>query len=87
MTEAPIEIKATEEKYKERILCTVLKKTSIGIVSNSSIQNALTVLKKNTLENIKDLRKIEITNENKIPLGRESAFYSQLYINALLSEI
>ncbi|MCW3125280.1 MAG: methyltransferase protein [Bacteroidetes bacterium] len=85
MTEKPSEIYPREEKYRDRILCALIQKKQIMGISDSTIKKALNILQNNTLEKIRNNRKKDITSENRLSLGREAAFYSQLYINAKLT--
>lgn len=82
---APTQLLINDERYKDRILCTVIPKTNLEKVTNTTISDSLQKLRENIFERLKKLRGIPVTTENKLTLGRESAYCSQLYINCLFA--
>lgn len=81
----PSQILSLQPQFTERILCALINKNDMKEISKPMVKEALKKLMSNTLTKIKINRAIEPTKENKIVLGRESGFYSQLYINCLLA--
>jgi hypothetical protein len=66
-------------------LCAIINNSDINSINEKTVISSLESLRDNTLSRIKEIRKIEPTNKNRLSLGREAAFYSQLYINTILS--
>jgi hypothetical protein len=85
LAEPPSQIIPSKEKYLNRILCCVIEKNQIQSISKGGIVAALKTLQQNCFKNIKRLRKLSVKEESKLSIGRESAFYSQLYLNTMLA--
>lgn len=85
MSEMPLRIYPTEDRYKERIICSVIYKNKITHINVSTIKKSLQTLGENSLKKIRSLRNIEPTKDNLLALGRESALYSHLHINSKLA--
>lgn len=81
----PIEIKASEDKYKDRIYCAMIRKELISAVTIDSVRNAIKTVKNHAFDQVKLLRTSEYQQNNKVILGKRSALYSQLYVNSCIS--
>lgn len=82
----PIIFESKNKKYKERLLCAMFKKENISTVTNESLNAALSLLKESTFNKLVTLRTQDINNNNRLSVGRENAFYSQLYINCIFAQ-
>lgn len=76
MYEDPLLIHSQDEKYRERIMCAVFKRSDLSSWGDYEILPAIEMLKKRSMEAIKSIR--EEANEVQ---GRILAFYNQQYIN------
>ena len=85
MSELPGQLLSNDGRYRDRMLCALVNKQKIGKLDVSTVIKSLETLQKNTFAKINKIRKAPVNEENKLVLGRESAYYSQLYINAILS--
>lgn len=89
LKEIPHLIESNVPKYKERIMCAVIKREDLPErITKDNLLSALDSLKKNSIKRIKGLRSenSETQTLRGISKGRRSGLYSQLYINAVLSE-
>jgi len=69
-----------------RIMCALMLKSNLKPINKNNVIRAMTLLEENTLKKIKELRKKNTNEANKLGIGRKSAFYSQLYINSKLAQ-
>ncbi|HXP52663.1 MAG TPA: AAA family ATPase [Bacteroidia bacterium] len=86
MASKPAQIFTDKESHKDRILCMSINKKDMGNVTYHTLKKSLAIRRNNALESIRKSRKAIANQENKLALGRESAFNSQLYINTILAE-
>lgn len=80
LNKLPILIESKEEKYKNRLMCSVISRSNIGVLNNSNLNKAVTRLKERSLKNAVNLR-----NGDNCEEGRNYAFYLQQYMNAELT--
>lgn len=78
-------IYAEEQNYKNRILCAIVSKSNIGTITNKSIKKGLQKLQSNTFNSLEKLRLTHHQKEDLLPIGRYSAFLSQLYLNTVFA--
>lgn len=71
-----------EERYKNRIICSLVNKEHMNIIDKETIIETLKKLKINSLNSIKGYRK---QTENNIGIGRLFALKSNLYLNSDLA--
>ena len=89
LKEIPHLIESNISRYKERIMCAIIKREDLPErITKDTLLSALDSLKKNSIKRIKGLRSENSENQTLkgISKGRRSGLYSQLYINAVLSE-
>jgi ABC-type cobalamin/Fe3+-siderophores transport system ATPase subunit/SAM-dependent methyltransferase len=77
-------ISFVDKSNRDRILCTAISRSEIKVVKKESLLKSLTMLKGNTLDKLRELRKSN-TQEQSLNLGRLSGFYSQQFINTKLA--
>lgn len=90
LKEHPHIIKSNNLKYEERIMCALISKKELPnqMITKIQVKNALNSLKQSSIKRIKELRDSKTSEQpiKGISKGRRSGLYSQLYINAVLSE-
>ena len=76
----------TEKTNSNDIICAMLPKTNLKEIDNSNVLKSMRLLEENTLQKLEILRKTEVTVANQAKLGRQTAFFSQLYINSKFAQ-
>jgi SAM-dependent methyltransferase len=70
---------------KDKIICVSMQRSELTSISKHHIKTSIDLLIDNTFKKIKDIRQ-ETNKSGKYQRGRETAFLSQQYINAKISQ-